>query len=317
MDCDSTGIEPLFALKSYKQLSGGGTMEIIPDCVKHSVNNLREIDVFSDMSAKDIIASKKDIFATANEISPEGHIEMMAACQPFLNGAISKTINISNDSTVEDVMDIYQKAYDLGLKAVAIYRDGSKALQPLTTKKQEIIVEDTEEEEAWVAYRRKLPETADSIRHKFDVCGLDGYVIVGLYDDGRPGEMWIKTKNQGTFTNEILDCFAIAISYCLQFGVPPETLAKKFIGSRFEPAGYTGREDIPIATSILDYIFKWFKQTFLDEEETTEEIETIELPEPKKLSFDGPPCLNCGAITCRSGKCYVCPTCGTGGGCEG
>ena len=323
MDCDSTGIEPLFARKSYKSLAGGGTIELIPECVTTKLEELVNSPVDYSLVEEFISGNKewKETFATANEISPLGHIAMMEACQPHLNGSISKTVNISNSSTVEDVMGIYHDSYKMGLKAVAIYRDGSKALQPLNIKKEDKKEVETEEDlESWVAYRRRLPETIETVRHKFNICGLEGYVFVGLYEDGTPGEMFIKTKNQGSTMDGILDGFATAVSYALQYGVPSETLVNKFIGSRFEPAGYTGQEDIPIATSVLDYIFKWFKLTFLDEEdeEQTEIPQTEETPKlPEKVSFDGPPCMSCGSITCRNGKCFVCPTCGTGGGCEG
>ncbi len=304
MDCDSTGIEPLFALKAYKQLSGGGVLEMIPSCVK---------------AAKKL--GDPDILKTANEISAFDHIKMMAACQPFLNGAISKTVNMPADATVEDVEDTYFDAWEKGLKSIAIYRDGCKAMQPLTTKlgnddEPSEIVEVTEpNDERWTAFRKKLPETRQSFTHKFDVAGLEGYLIYGMYESGDLGEIFIWSEKQGTTVQGLMDGIATAVSLGLQYGVPLETFVDKFEGSKFEPAGITQNEDIRMAKSVLDYIFRWLKLNFIDEDD-----DEIQAPQANlartKISFDGPPCPRCQTITSRSGACYVCTQCGESTGCS-
>ena len=308
MDCDTTGIEPLFALKAFKKLAGGGTIAILPGCVTKSLSAMGEERINWDDE------HHKALFATANEISPLGHIRMMAACQPHLNGAISKTVNMPASATVENIMEVYQEAYSLGLKALAVYRDGSKDLQPLTADAPK--EEPEEDTESWAAYRKKMPKTRRSITHKFNVGGLEGYFTAGVYDDGNPGELFIVTQNQGSTMDGILDAFATAISLALQYGVPIETLVDKFTGSRFEPAGYTGDEDIPMALSVVDYIFRWLQMNFIDEDDDVEETSEPVAEKPRNISFDGPPCPKCSSVTGRSGNCYVCPQCGETTGCS-
>ena len=313
MDCDTTGIEPLFARSIIKKLAGGGTLEMKAKCVENAPNEA--------------------CIQTADEVTPHNHILMMAACQKHLNGAISKTVNMPAEATVEDVMDIYMQAWKQDLKSIAIYRDGCKKMQPLTSApkyiEEEDIEEDTEEDapelvtedqNKWVAIRRKLPDTRQSITHKFDVQGLEGYITVGFYGEGDIGEIFIRTQKQGTTIQGLLDGFATAVSLALQYGVPPTTFVEKFVGSKFEPAGITTNEEIRFATSILDYVFRWIKKEFLDEDE--DEPYIIETPMAEthvvkaKISFDGPPCPTCQTITGRSGSCYLCPTCGTTTGCS-
>ena len=185
---------------------------------------------------------------------------MMAAAQPFLSGAISKTVNMPKDSTPEDVAEAYMEGWRLGLKALAIYRDGSKGVQPLSTKKKT----EKEAEKAVAAPRReRLPDTRQSITHKFSVAGHEGYITVGLYPDGRPGELFITMAKEGSTIGGLMDCFGTAVSMSLQYGVPLEVYVNKFSHTRFEPMGHTKNPDIRIAKSIVDYIFRWLGVTFL------------------------------------------------------
>lgn len=299
MDCDTTGIEPLFALEMSKHLSGGGIITITPGCVEVG-------KTFND----------PEVLKTANEISYKGHIDMMATCQQFLNGSISKTINFPADATVEDIEEAYVYAWKKGLKSIAIYRDGSKAMQPLTKSGDNPIVEESNGEQ-WMAFRRKLPDVRQSITHKFNVAGLKGYLTCGIYEDGDLGEIFIRTQKMGSTVQGLMDGMATAVSLGLQYGVPLEIFVDKFVGSKFEPAGITTNEEIRIAHSVTDYIFRWLSIYFLDEDddqlkETTSEVKVVR----PKISFDGPPCPNCQAITSRAGTCYVCNACGTTTGCS-
>ena len=309
MDCDTTGIEPLFALKVTKQLAGGGTIDILPKCL------LEERDV--------------SVLKTANEIHPRNHILMMAACQQHLNGAISKTVNMPHNCKVADIEDIYMLAWQHKLKSIAVYRDGSKMLQPLTAIKDEEKIEEVEEieevtdadEDKWTAFRRKLPETRRSLTHKFNIAGLKGYLTCGTYNSGDLGEIFIRTPKQGTTVDGLMDGLATAVSLGLQYGVPLETFTNKFIGSKFEPAGITTNEDIRLTQSVLDYIFRWLKLNFMDEYDDDDQLisDTPQLlgsTVRTKISFDGPPCPKCQTITERNASCYVCPQCGETTGCS-
>lgn len=306
MDCDTTGIEPLYATRSYKKLHGGGVLEIIPKCVEAAESH--------GIPEKEIV--------TAQNMTIENHINMMAACQKYLHGSISKTVNLPNDATVEDVERAYRYAYESGLKNVAIYRDGSKELQPLNVKPSDT-TEASEEtdllEPAWSAIRKKLPDQRQSITKKFNVAGLEGYITIGFYESGDIGEIFIRTEKTGTTIQGILDGFATAVSLGLQYGVPLDTYISKFIGSKFEPAGYTSDENVRMATSVLDYIFKWIKTEFTDQDEE-DSYSLIEENRPsimpQKISFDGPPCPSCQTLTARAGSCYVCPSCGSTTGCS-
>lgn len=215
MDADTTGIEPLFALKATKQLSGGGQIEIIPKCVEKAHSKLIDQGLFPnnpdprnyqreiEKKIENLSLEQQKIFATANEISWKAHLDMMAACQPHLNGAISKTINMPADCTVQDVFDAYVYAWEVGLKSIAIYRDGSKQLQPLTdTSKIEPIQEEEQEDAKWMAVRKKLDSTCSSLRHKFNISGFEGYLHAGLYEDGEPGEIFIQASKNGCYSKE-------------------------------------------------------------------------------------------------------------------
>jgi len=291
MDCDTTGIEPDIALVKYKQLAGGGMFKIanrtVPMALNrlgYSENQISEILTYVDENdtiegAPGLDEEHLPVFDCAFKpakgnrcIHYRGHIRMMAAVQPFISGAISKTVNMPKESTVEEITDVYIEAWKLGLKAVAIYRDGSKRTQPLNVrhkdKEQKAQPAPTQQQlEAALKepHRHRLPATRPAITHKFDIAGHEGYLNVGLYEDGRPGELFITMAKEGSTVGGMMDAFATAISLCLQYGVSLEALVKKFTHQRFEPSGMTTNPDIPFAKSIIDYIFRWMGLKFLEE----------------------------------------------------
>jgi ribonucleoside-diphosphate reductase alpha chain len=281
MDCDTTGIEPDIALVKYKQLAGGGVLKIVNRSVQLGLENLgystEEVqDIIGFIDANDTIEGAPHIkdqhlgvfdcaFKPANgtrSIPWQAHVQMMAAAQPFLSGAISKTVNMPNDVTEKDIADAYFWGWELGLKAIAIYRDGSKQSQPLNTK-SESKEEDNKPKVVYKARRERLPDTRNSLTHKFNISGHEGYLNVGLYPDGRPGELFITMAKEGSTVGGLMDAFGTAISMSLQYGVPLEVLVNKFSHTRFEPMGHTSNPDIRIAKSMLDYIFRWMGITFL------------------------------------------------------
>jgi len=278
MDCDTTGIEPDIALVKYKQLAGGGMLKIVNQTVPlalralgYSASQIEAIIKFINAEdtiegAPELTSDHLPVFDCAFQASHgtrsipwKAHIRMMAAAQPFISGAISKTVNMPKDATPEDVGQAYMEGWRLGLKALAIYRDGSKEVQPLSTKKAEKVVE------KGVARprRERLPDTRQSITHKFNISGHEGYITVGLYPDGRPGELFITMAKEGSTIGGLMDCFGTAVSMSLQYGVPLEVYVNKFSHTRFEPWGYTKNPDIKIAKSLVDYIFRWLGITFL------------------------------------------------------
>ncbi len=279
MDCDTTGIEPDIALVKYKQLAGGGSLKIVnrtvPLALAHLGYEPSVIDaIILYIDENDTIEGApglKDehlpIFDCAfkpsggvRSIHWRAHIKTMAAAQPFLSGAISKTVNMPADSTPKDIAEAYTWGWQVGLKALAIYRDGSKRSQPLNTSSEG----DKEADKAAARPRReRLPDTRQSITHKFSVAGHEGYVTVGLYPDGRPGELFITMAKEGSTIGGLMDCFGTAISINLQYGVPLEVLVNKFSHTRFEPMGHTPNPDIRIAKSLPDYIFRWLAMTFI------------------------------------------------------
>ena len=282
-----------------------------------------------------------------------GHVRMMGATQPFLSGAISKTVNVPKHATVEDIQQAYVDSWRIGAKAVSIYRDGSKRTQPLNTSKAAIMAAGVLTPEAAVAAgprRRKLPDERQAITHKFDIAGHEGYITVGLYEDGMPGEIFLVMAKEGSTISGFADAFAQAISYALQYGVPLQELVDKFSHVRFEPSGMTRNPDVRFAKSIVDYIFRWMAAKFLspeaqfragvnNREEITTTPEQLALdvaatakasasafaasPAPSAKSVfstvqnqeDAPPCSTCGSIMVRSGACYKCSNCGTTSGC--
>jgi ribonucleoside-diphosphate reductase alpha chain len=267
---------------------------------------------------------------------------MMAAAQPFLSGGISKTVNLPKDCSVEDIEEAYVEGWKLGLKSLAIYRDGSKRTQPLSTKANEAAAAEAESAALAISTdpalrRRKLPDVRQAITHKFSISGHDGYITVGLYDNGQPGELFLKMAKEGSTISGLMDQFAIMTSIALQYGVPLKALVDKFSHTRFEPSGFTQNSDIPIAKSVTDYVFRWLGLAFLqgedvsaDAQETEAEAVGLKSPsdrvvpirggsvaEPEHLGGqeDAPPCVVCGAIMFRAGSCYACSTCGDTGGC--
>jgi ribonucleoside-diphosphate reductase alpha chain len=366
MDCDTTGIEPDIALVKYKKLVGGGLLKIVNQTVPEALQKLGYTSEQADAVVDHI--DKNDTIEGAPGLKDEhlpvfdcafkamngtrsihhmGHIKMMAAAQPFISGAISKTVNMPPQSTVEEILDAYMQSWKLGLKAVAIYRDGSKRTQPLSTSSDAQKAEkDRTEKEAPRAVRRKLPDERSAITHKFSIAGQEGYFTVGLYEDGSPGEIFIKMSKEGSTISGLMDSFAVAVSMSLQYGVPLSVLVKKFTHSRFEPSGYTTNKEIPIAKSLMDYIFRWFDLKFHpngDNGHVGKEVHTIHAPtkavQPAlegtatngtstqgggggdlngslaHLQSDAPPCTECGTIMVRAGACYKCPNCGTTSGC--
>ncbi|WP_231930910.1 vitamin B12-dependent ribonucleotide reductase [Botrimarina hoheduenensis] len=280
MDCDTTGIEPDIALVKYKQLAGGGMLKIVNQSVTQALvklgYNASEIEsILAHIDREDTIEGAADLrpehlgvfdcaFTPAGgtrSIPWRAHVTMMAAAQPFLSGAISKTVNMPRDTTPAEIAQAYYDGWKLGLKALAIYRDGSKDSQPLNTK----LDSKKGEAEAVAAKprRERLPDTRDSKTHKFSVAGHEGYITVGLYPDGRPGELFITMAKEGSTIGGLMDAFGTSVSMSLQYGVPLEDYVRKFSHMRFEPQGHTKNPDIRIAKSLIDYIFRWLGITFL------------------------------------------------------
>ena len=365
MDCDTTGVEPDIALVKYKKLVGGGLMKIVNQTVPmalaklgYSQQQVKEIIEYIDENetiegAPHIRDSHLPVFDCAfkpargvRSIHYMGHIKMVGATQPFLSGAISKTVNVPKDATIEEIQQAYVDSWRLGAKAVSIYRDGSKRTQPLNTSK------DKQPAAAGSApdtapRRRKLPDERNSITHKFDIAGHEGYITVGLYEDGQPGELFLVMAKEGSTISGFADAFAQAISYALQYGVPLQDLVDKFSHVRFEPSGMTRNPDVRFAKSIVDYIFRWMATKFLSTDAqfkagVNNREELVTTPEQLPLdvaaaagaaptaavaskgmsSFaamqnqeDAPPCSTCGSIMVRSGSCYKCSNCGTTSGC--
>jgi ribonucleoside-diphosphate reductase alpha chain len=279
MDCDTTGIEPDIALVKYKQLAGGGMLKMVNRAVPAALKALgydqpqvESITAYIDKNDKieeapDLKPEHLPVFDCAFEPAGGGrsidwraHVKMMAAAQPFLSGAISKTVNMPSNTTVEDIAEAYTWGWRLGLKALAIYRDGSKQSQPLATSTE---TDRAAKKQGAAPRRDRLPDTRQSITHKFSIDGHEGYLNVGLYEDGRPGEVFITMAKEGSTIGGLMDCFGTAISICLQYGVPLEVLVNKFSHTRFDPMGFTKNPDIRYAKSVVDYIFRWLGCQFI------------------------------------------------------
>jgi ribonucleoside-diphosphate reductase alpha chain len=358
MDCDTTGVEPDIALVKYKKLVGGGLMKIVNTTVPmalvklgYTPQQVAEIVEYIDENetiegAPHIKDRDLPVFDCAfkpargqRSIHYMGHIKMIGAVQPFLSGAISKTVNVPKDATVDEIQQAYLDSWRLGAKAVSIYRDGSKRTQPLNTSRDKTA--DAGAQATPQPKRRKLPDERAAITHKFDIAGHEGYITVGLFEDGQPGEIFLVMAKEGSTISGFADAFAQAISYALQYGVPLQDLVDKFSHVRFEPSGMTKNPDVRFAKSIVDYIFRWLATKFLspdaqyrvgvnnrDEITTTPEqlpleIKSTQAPQgTRTASFaaiqnqeDAPPCSTCGSIMVRSGACYKCTNCGTTSGC--
>ena len=271
MDCDTTGIEPDFSLVKFKKLVGGGSMQIVNQTIPRALRRWGYaeetveaiVEYIADkghvVDAPGLKTEHYSIFDTAmgeRSISPMGHVYMMAACQPFLSGAISKTVNMPEDATVEEVEEIYFQSWKLGIKALAIYRDNCKVGQPLSDAKAKVKDAPATEEVLSHPTRKRLPKTRDSRTTSFQVAGAEGYLTAGTYEDGELGEVFLKLGKQGSTLAGVMDAFSVAISIALQYGVPLEAFVSKFVNMRFEPAGMTDDKDIRMAQSMMDYIFR-------------------------------------------------------------
>src|SRR5438067_364314 len=374
MDCDTTGVEPDIALVKYKKLVGGGLMKIVNQTVPMALTKLgyspAQVDAIVDYIDKNetiegapgLKESHLPVFDCAfkakkgqRSIHYMGHIKMMGATQPFISGAISKTVNVPKEATVDEIMQAYIQSWKLGAKAISIYRDGSKRTQPLNTSKDKdpdvargfsrAAVAATEAAAARTPVRRKLPDERKAITHKFDIAGHEGYITVGLFEDGQPGEIFLVMAKEGSTISGFADAFAQAISYALQYGVPLQALVDKFSHVRFEPSGMTRNPEIRFAKSIVDYIFRWLATKFLSTEaqyhagvnrrelddnrntltktasdpaSATASQTAASAPRPFSTiqnQEDAPPCSTCGSIMIRSGACYKCVNCGATSGC--
>jgi ribonucleoside-diphosphate reductase alpha chain len=371
MSCDTTGIEPDIALIKYKTLAGGGALKIVNNSVRSALKSLgydpeTQEKIMKHLEAHDSVEGcpelkEKDLpvfdcaFKPMNgsrSIHYAGHLRMMSAVQPFLSGAISKTNNMPNSSTVEEIMDAYIMAWKLGLKCVAIYRDGSKRSQPLNTKKgggekiDDKLVENAsklalenvslkKEVEALKLQavdplRRRLPDTRQAITHKFSVAGHEGYFTVGLFESGLPGELFIQMAKEGSTIGGLMDTIGTLTSMALQYGVPVEALVRKFVNQQFEPSGFTSNPDIKMAKSIIDYVFRWLERQFVEVERPLIPISpTVSVAgksngkhsggfneQLRSFQLDAPACSGCGHVMVRNGACYRCLSCGESGGCS-
>jgi len=373
MDCDTTGVEPDIALVKYKKLVGGGLMKIVNQTVPMALRRLgyndseiRDVVDYIDVNetiegAPHLLDKHLAVFDCAfkaakgeRSIHYMGHIKMMGATQPFISGAISKTVNVPKEATVDDITQAYIESWKLGAKAISIYRDGSKRTQPLNTSREaKAPAADTVQQAAAAVVaaqpkpvRRRLPDERRAITHKFDIGGHEGYVTVGLFEDGKPGELFLVMAKEGSTISGFADAFAQAISYALQYGVPLQVLVDKFSHTRFEPSGMTKNAEVRFAKSIVDYIFRWMATKFLSAEAQWDAgvniadphehpaaaaplvaLVAAALPAPAKTTSagysgaaiqsqeDAPPCTTCGSIMIRSGSCYKCANCGTTSGC--
>jgi ribonucleoside-diphosphate reductase alpha chain len=359
MDCDTTGIEPDLALVKYKKLVGGGTIKIVNNTVPPALRKLG----YDDPQVKAIVEYVNDrgtiegapelkaehlpvfdcAFKPANgarSIHYMGHLRMMGAVQPFISGAISKTVNLPSSVSIEEIEQAYIEGWRLGLKAVAIYRDGSKRTQPLSTsasdKKPGVVVESR-------PVRRHLPVERHSITHKFSVAGHEGYLTIGMYEDGTPGEIFIVMAKEGSTLSGVMDSFATTCSMALQYGVPLKVLVDKFTHTRFEPSGFTSNPQVPYAKSIMDYIFRYLASKFLPAQEAKALGVQVDEPPLTNLTVSSPPrimttttvatpgkkgalvdiedrdapvCFECGSLMVRNGACYKCLNCGSTSGCS-
>lgn len=382
MDCDTTGIEPDIALVKYKKLVGGGMIKIVNNTVPQALTRLGysqadKVRILAYIDEQDTIEGAPLLkpehlavfdcaFKARNgerSIRPMAHVLMMEIVQPFLSGAISKTVNMPESSSVSDIENIHLEAWKRGLKSIAIYRDGCKKSQPLSTSnvKKEVdeangpmvpvinykplTLEDLIEaakgmnandelgKKLGMVKRRRLAAERAAVTHKFSVAGHEGYITVGLFEDGSPGELFCTMAKEGSTISGLMDVFATAISLSLQYGVPLRVLVEKFVHTRFEPSGFTKNPAIPITSSVCDYIFRWMGQKFLNEgdrpswllqgqvelfnSEVFSKSEAINTKgDMQKIEADAPLCQVCGSIMTRNGSCYRCANCGSTSGCS-
>jgi ribonucleoside-diphosphate reductase alpha chain len=364
MDCDTTGIEPELALVKTKKLVGGGTMQFVNQTVPRALERLG----YDEEQAGDIVAYIAEhnsvvdaphlkaehyaVFDTAMGAQPihyMGHVRMMAAAQPYISGAISKTVNMPEEATVEEVEQLFAESWKLGLKAVAIYRDNCKVAQPLSADKKKSKASVAPAAELAQPVRRRLPQSRPSVTTSFQVGDAEGYITAGSYPDDGVGEIFLKTSKQGSTLSGVMDAFAIAVSLGLQYGVPLEAFVAKFINMKFEPSGMTNDADIRFASSLVDYVFRRLALDHLpaqtreglgvasiaerkeaakretggsaDEQSagspTAEPPSMIEIIEKQTArTLDAPLCYQCGSKMQPAGSCYLCPSCGSTSGCS-
>jgi ribonucleoside-diphosphate reductase alpha chain len=367
MDCDTTGVEPDIALVKYKKLVGGGYLKIVNQTVPMALRRLgysaaqvdeitRYVEVNETIEGSPILREEHlPVFDCAfrpqngsRSIDWMGHVRMMGAVQPFLSGAISKTVNLPEDATAKDIVAAYTTGWKLGLKALAVYRDGSKRTQPLNAGSGETVADNVVKLQVERPLRHKLPDERRAFTHKFSIAGHEGYLTVGLYDDGKPGEIFLRMAKEGSTISGLMDTIATMTSVSLQYGVPLKALVDKFSHTRFEPSGFTNNPEIPIAKSLVDYVFRYLGNRYL-EREVADELADLgdgtppasgsagsEDPIPfrgavaggavarasgiESRSFvnqaDAPSCMDCGSIMIRNGACYKCPNCGSTSGCS-
>jgi ribonucleoside-diphosphate reductase alpha chain len=366
MDCDTTGIEPDLALVKHKKLVGGGLIKIVNNTVPQALMKLgytpeqtSEIVSYIDANGKvegaphfkpehlPVFDCSLAPVGGGRSITWTGHVKMMAAAQPFLSGAISKTINMPEESTIEDIMDAYMESWKLGLKAVAIYRDNSKKSQPLNAGSNKeaqkgektaqaavaTVVEPMQRELFARAQREKMPAERASVTHKFSVGGHEGYITVGLYEDNRPGEVFIKMSKEGSTLSGVMDGLALTISIGLQYGVPLKVFVDKLLNTRFEPSGITANANIRFVSSVLDYIARWLGGRFISSDYlklngTAPEVmiaaplqTNLAMPPagsrtPSNAHEGAPTCSECGMLMVPNGACYKCENCGSTSGCS-
>lgn len=349
MGMDTTGIEPAFSLVSFKSLVGGGMMKIVNRGVSAALSELGYGEADAEAIAKYVednghvegAPGLKDehlpVFDCAMAagpsgrcVSPLGHLKMMAAIQPLITCAQSKTVNLSEQTTSEEIADLYLEGWKLGLKCIALYRDGCKRSQPLKTKSREDAETGAAPEKEVIrvevpASRKKLPRDLDGFRHRFTIGGHKGYLMVNEYEDGKPGEIFVRLGKNGSTLGGLLDGFTQMASIALQYGVPLDKMVRSFTNQRFEPAGITDNPKIRFATSIFDYIFKFLDLHYYQGQNSGIGSSYQATPQPDSgfpgseapsLSTDAPPCPSCGSITRRNGSCYLCDTCGSSTGCS-
>ena len=334
MDCDTTGIEPDFALVKFKKLAGGGYFKIVNGSVQVALRNLgyqesqiKEINSYllDTMTLEGAPSFKPEhlpVFDCANKcgergtrfIAPMGHLRMMAAVQPFLSGAISKTVNLPHETTVEEIEEIHLQSWKLGLKSVALYRDGCKLSQPLSTQYGSL------------STRHRLPAKRKGLTIEAAVAGHKVYIRTGEYEDGSLGEVFIDMHKEGAAYRSIMNCFAISVSLGLQYGVPLQEFVDKFTFTRFDPSGIvTGHPNVKMTTSIVDYIFRVLGMEYLGRTDFLQIKPPVDLTADKDaVDFtvegqdmgDAPPCDSCGHTTVRNGSCYRCLNCGNSMGCS-
>ncbi|TMM35067.1 MAG: vitamin B12-dependent ribonucleotide reductase [Actinobacteria bacterium] len=366
MDCDTTGVEPDFSLVKSKKLVGGGEITIVNKTVPMALDKLgyapdevKEIEALIDerntiVGAPYVKSEHYPVFDCAigdRAIHYTGHVKMMGAVQPFISGAISKTVNLPETATVDEVAQLYSESWKLGVKAIAIYRDNCKVAQPLSGKADAsqtlpVGAPAVSAPPVPLTQRRRLPEERTEVGRKFRVGDHEGYIHVGLYDDGTPGDIFVDIAKEGTALAGLMNCFMIAVSIGLQYGVPLEVWVSKFAHMRFEPSGMTNDADIRIAKSIPDYVFRWMGKKFLDveqqeevgilspevrarlaasyaggEEKPATEAGASEAAPPGQTALfnnweDAVECAKCGGRMVRTGSCYTCRDCGTNTGCS-